>query len=118
MRISDWSSDVCSSDLRTRLLSMRTPGSGLRHAGRIFGSGRSQTPDIQDIAGAGLIAIAAAEAVIAGVQQQIAAGGDRPDRRTEERRVGTECVSTSISRWSEDHEEQKIVTKSQAKRIT
>src|SRR3546814_3454065 len=80
MRISDWSSDVCSSDLRTRLLSMRTPGSGLRHAGRIFGSGRSQTPDIQDIAGAGLIAIAAAEAVIAGVQQQIAAGGDRADR--------------------------------------
>src|SRR3546814_15266498 len=59
---------------------MRTPGSGLRHAGRIFGSGRSQTPDIQDIAGAGLIAIAAAEAVIAGVQQQIAAGGDRTDR--------------------------------------
>src|SRR3546814_13305153 len=95
MRISDWSSDVCSSDLRTRLLSMRTPGSGLRHAGRIFGSGRSQTPDIQDIAGSGLLAIAGAEAVIAGVQQQIEAGGDRPDR-VDGRKRGVTGRSVSV----------------------
>src|SRR3546814_2397209 len=63
MRISDWSSDVCSSDLRPRIPQMRS---------RRFAAGPA---------------------------------GSRPVRRprSEERRVGKECVSTCRSRWSPYH---------------
>src|SRR3546814_3108907 len=81
MRISDWSSDVCSSDL---LLHM-------------FGR---QFPDEARGDGTGPLAI---DAPVGGVQDD--AGFPRPrDRyRSEERRVGKECVSTCRSRWSPYH---------------
>src|SRR3546814_1137410 len=69
MRISDWSSDVCSSDL-------------LRQADnlyRLVGKG-------QDL-----------------VQELVDAGDDHLHGRSEERRVGKECVSTCRSRWSPYH---------------
>src|SRR3546814_19193989 len=73
MRISDWSSDVCSSDL--------TPGmSGLRVA--VVRSMHDGDP---------LAAPATAEAF----ERTVAAL-----QRSEERRVGTECVSTCRSRGS------------------
>src|SRR3546814_5668305 len=65
MRISDWSSDVCSSDLR--------PSAGTRYAA-------DPGPCI----------------VVA-----VPSGG--PCARSEERRVGKECVSTCRSRWSPYH---------------
>src|SRR3546814_2404557 len=83
MRISDWSSDVCSSDLSE-------PRQGKRARPRssekieIAGSqprqpdGRKQRP-----------------------HRQIFAIGDQ--MRSEERRVGKECVSTCRSRWSPYH---------------
>src|SRR3546814_5169265 len=64
MRISDWSSDVCSSDLP----------SGVR-----AGSARCRDP------------------WCAGSPPH------RPGWRSEERRVGKECVSTCRSRWSPYH---------------
>src|SRR3546814_3777679 len=72
MRISDWSSDVCSSDL---------------HAGH---RGRN-VPSLQEGADGG---VGAAEG---------RGHGAHGRSRSEERRVGKECVSTCRSRWSPSH---------------
>src|SRR3546814_12053263 len=98
MRISDWSSDVCSSDLDTlRLQSLqvradrRDAAVGARPAGRVAQHGW---------------AVAKEDALDLGVQGQFDVA-DRlsnkafpPGRRSEERRVGKECVSTCRSRGS------------------
>src|SRR3546814_9111243 len=74
MRISDWSSDVCSSDLPPEI-SRRT---GLDcAAGGVFAAG------------------------IPGAHRCAALQKRR--QRSEERRVGKECVSTCRSRWSPYH---------------
>src|SRR3546814_9098192 len=75
MRISDWSSDVCSSDL----------GMGRRGAGPAGAAPR------RDEAGAHQ-AVDRRAARVAGFSL-----------RSEERRVGKECVSTCRSRWSPYH---------------
>src|SRR3546814_6146475 len=72
MRISDWSSDVCSSDL-----------------GRLPGMVRSKTDDSAKTKASK--AMARAERA------------ERAEARSEERRVGKECVSTCRSRWSTYH---------------
>src|SRR3546814_4048177 len=76
MRISDWSSDVCSSDLRTldeaRLLTSRA-----------LTYGDERLPDARSYG-------------------EVAFGGISV-KRSEERRVGKECVSTCRSRWSPYH---------------
>src|SRR3546814_7066103 len=84
MRISDWSSDVCSSDLcRIRAPKGTAPQTGLRENC--------------------LCEVNSTD----GHQAGIAAGRRRVDRcrdfRSEERRVGKECVSTCRSRWSPYH---------------
>src|SRR3546814_4643830 len=71
MRISDWSSDVCSSDL---LADAR--GSSQGDAGPL---------------------LAATE------EEILQCTGPTPPARSEERRVGKECVSTCRSRWSPYH---------------
>src|SRR3546814_6995058 len=66
MRISDWSSDVCSSDLRrSRRISANSPLNTM-----------NVTPSVDSA---------------------------MPATRSEERRVGKECVSTCRSRWSPYH---------------
>src|SRR3546814_10863846 len=81
MRISDWSSDVCSSDL---------------HAGNLaYLSLMTLFP---------FFIVAAAVASIFGRSQDgLAAVGAFLETRSEERRVGKECVSTCRSRWSPYH---------------
>src|SRR3546814_19904257 len=94
MRISDWSSDVCSSDQlrangrkgpetcphRTRIRPRDPrghyddPPDGARSAARRDGRGDAE---------------------------------GRPHLRSEERRVGKECVSTCRSRWSPSHYKKK-----------
>src|SRR3546814_5527023 len=74
MRISDWSSDVCSSDL----LNLQPPGKGVKHTRQL------RYPNHM-------------------VARQISNMGHADDRRSEERRVGKECVSTCRSRWSPYH---------------
>src|SRR3546814_4927577 len=94
MRISDWSSDVCSSDLEalqgTRQLQERLqPSSSLRtNLGSSCSSCLSSTPSAS-----GRVASSA----IAPVRNTKRAA------RSEERRVGKECVSTCRSRWSPEH---------------
>src|SRR3546814_16116853 len=98
MRISDWSSDVCSSDLQ-RLGQMRRCYGDLRKKWRF--------PDSRPGHEAGEPTLRAGQErdgrllVTAGAAQlsDLPSGGGR-DERSEERRVGKECVSTCISRWS------------------
>src|SRR3546814_9206976 len=80
MRISDWSSDVCSSDLLGRAAHAGVPGREHRDGGARYH--RAQ--------GAG----APRDAGFAGLDVA---------ERSEERRVGKECVSTCRSRWSPYH---------------
>src|SRR3546814_12084125 len=97
MRISDWSSDVCSSDLSTS------------------GAGYASTARGSRLAGAGG-ALAATGLLLAAlwiglaVREHVAPDSalrvfDVPLSavRSEERRVGKECVSQCRSRWSPDH---------------
>src|SRR3546814_13618603 len=84
MRISDWSSDVCSSDLQRRVAENAGGGSDLRRRIRA----RS----------AGLGAIRGDAGRHGGAARQDHVPGARA--RSEERRVGKECVSTCRSRWS------------------
>src|SRR3546814_12674894 len=99
MRISDWSSDVCSSDL----------------AHVAFGA--QQTTDLGVVAvGSHIVDVLGGDAVLLGIDH----GVQRPAHdvaplivtlahkrtqriRSEERRVGKECVSTCKSRWSPYH---------------
>src|SRR3546814_1300940 len=76
MRISDWSSDVCSSDL-------------LGDIGAVQGGTR-------------IVGAAGGEANLI-VDDDMHAAADREAARSEERRVGKECVSTCRSRWSPYH---------------
>src|SRR3546814_1568371 len=75
MRISDWSSDVCSSDLFDRLPAAIWP----------------------------LLADTVRFNEAAGLPRYDVAETLQGDGRSEERRVGKECVSTCRSRWSPYH---------------
>src|SRR3546814_2363009 len=90
MRISDWSSDVCSSDLAAaQLLSMTTSPPGLLIAAPASGSGKTTVTLalLRHLRNRGL--------AVASVKVG-------PDRSAE-RRVGTACVRTCRSRWSPYH---------------
>src|SRR3546814_5519822 len=80
MRISDWSSDVCSSDL---CLSQRAAAERLRRRFPV----RCETvgDDVTES------------------HRKHEQRADQDRRRSEERRVGKECVSTCRSRWSPYH---------------
>src|SRR3546814_17063811 len=113
MRSSDWSSDVCSSDL--------TDGRVLPIIGDCFDQGRFPTELIPEIAGLGLLGATLPEeyggaglnGVSYGLICQELERGDRGLRsfasvqRSEERRVGKEWVSKWRSRWGARHEKQK-----------
>src|SRR3546814_2071096 len=96
MRISDWSSDVCSSDLVHR------GGRGARD--RVLqGPGRLlvvvDPPDADDLDGA----LSGAGVGEAGLRVEVELDVGVRGARSEERRVGNECVRTCSTRWSPDH---------------
>src|SRR3546814_14486971 len=112
MRISDWSSDVCSSDLFWNCLHSTGPQSTLDHL--------SIVPD-WDVA----LLVECTRPFVEAARRHY--GDDRVRSaldhveltqpkptgasvvvgdRSEERRVGTECVSTCSSRWSPDHKKK------------
>src|SRR3546814_6937661 len=87
MRISDWSSDVCSSDLA------ETARSGVEHpAARCEMVGKAVVQHV-------------ASAKASGEKRALQPPEARPCglERSAERRVGTECVSKCRSRWSPYH---------------
>src|SRR3546814_15854664 len=114
MRISDWSSDVCSSDLDmvptqgTAIgaaieLGMRSFDfdNGMSKAMIIITDGENHEDD----------AVAAAKmAQEKGVTVHVVGVGSQ-EGRSEERRVGKECVSTCRSRWSPYKYKKKRIKK-------
>src|SRR3546814_12976781 len=101
MRISDWSSDVCSSDLAEQLELPRPSAAassiGTQPADGAFPRQPAVSPR--------------------GCRHAAKLSGGRPcftgllcssSWRSEERRVGKECVSTCRSRWSPYHYKKKI----------
>src|SRR3546814_11319485 len=95
MRISDWSSDVCSSDLRSadsrgrRLFDFRLNHSDVSGWANDRTCPNGSTADSLPRKGPGR-------------------GSLDHLLRSEERRVGKECVSTCRSGWSPYHEKNKI----------
>src|SRR3546814_13873683 len=98
MRISDWSSDVCSSDLS--------------------GADQRRSVSVQGLLGTIMLALLLAPGARAAPVPQVfqirseieperpLQPGEStwsPGERSEERRVGKECVSTCRSRWSPYH---------------
>src|SRR3546814_1578142 len=81
MRISDWSSDVCSSDLIRRDGEGSEGSRGVEDRRRVRQDARPRKPR----------------------QAERANEGSGRAGRSEERRVGKECVSTCRSRWSPYH---------------
>src|SRR3546814_13742641 len=97
MRISDWSSDVCSSDLRSfqlETLAEPKPRSRKRTYAYLFRSMR--TLRFLLIARAGRL-------TRLGGRNVLRLTKNPATERSEERRVGKECVSTCRSRWSPYH---------------
>src|SRR3546814_15810356 len=93
MRISDWSADVCSSDLV--------------ESGR-SGEGPHGTEPVRAVAATPLPAVLR-DPVLRRIQRQRLPPGDHRAvvLKSEERRVGKECVSTCRSRWSPYHQKKK-----------
>src|SRR3546814_14431549 len=103
MRISDWSSDVCSSDLALQATVVETLDAEAQpvHAGGAIAF------EAAVLGGPGIglqgdLATRGEAQAAAGLLQE---GVDRLGReqRSEERRVGKECVSQCRSRWSPNH---------------
>src|SRR3546814_19428878 len=98
MRISDWSSDVCSSDLVWPVL-VQGEGAAQQVAAAIRGfnalpeQGRLPRPDLLIVARGG----GSLEDLWAFNEEIVVRAAAE---RTEERRVGNACVSTCSSRWS------------------
>src|SRR3546814_19777960 len=104
MRISDWSSDVCSSDLRADALGN---GGWLPAAPAIL-----LAPDAPPPAGIAalrhqLVAGRNAEFLQSQRELATAASGFSGYERSEERRVGKEWGSTCRSRWAPYHYKKK-----------
>src|SRR3546814_10582564 len=109
MRISDWSSDVCSSDLALDDLSYEFRQRGVEFAD-IIKLGRTQLQDAVPMTLGQEF-----EAFAINIKEDVARGdeivklfreinlGGTAVGRSEERRVGKECVSTCRSRWSPYH---------------
>src|SRR3546814_12829450 len=110
MRISDWSSDVCSSDLLAAIVDAKHLHLYFLPFGEDFGNlGDALVLDLGDVD----------EAVTRTHEVHECAEIDhRHDLRSEERRVGKECVSTCRSRWSPYHKTKNInIAKSKHQRI-
>src|SRR3546814_12160118 len=98
MRISDWSSDVCSSDLGLGARSTEKGGlpplsvaTALEHCWRGWSLRK-------------ILAIRRGLLLLSGRPSSAIFGGSAAGAsRSEERRVGKECVSTCRSRWSPYH---------------
>src|SRR3546814_15775712 len=112
MRISDWSADVCSSDLDSTSLDMPVPNweaalsSDLK--GRKVGIPKEYRqdgidPDIDAMWDAGIAMLKDAGADVVEISLPHTQSALPASYISEERRVGKECVNTCRSRWSPDH---------------
>src|SRR3546814_14573167 len=99
MRISDWSADVCSSDLlQAEGVQRRAPGQPRDRIGDAVAEREALVGGQADQALAGFDRIVERRGV--GIERRV--GG-----RAEERRAGKACVVPCRSRWSPFHEKKK-----------
>src|SRR3546814_16563901 len=104
MRISDWSSDVCSSDLIIERWIARTPlRADYTRRERRIGQVAHLDEMLRACGDADVIVLAPDAIPAPGWATQLAACFARHASRSEERRVGTVGVSTCSSRWSASH---------------
>src|SRR3546814_17843054 len=106
MRISDWSSDVCSSDLVGTASLQVGPSAACTERGSNRGLDRGCAPEGPRLASRGGH-FHAGSACPAGEMQSVRRN-EPLCVRSEERRVGKECVSTCRYRWSPYHSKKKI----------
>src|SRR3546814_12979865 len=105
MRISDWSSDVCSSDLDLDMMYVMGPGHG--------GPGPVAAAWLEGTYSEVYAAVSQDEAGIGRLFTQFSFPGGIPSHvRSEERRVGKECVSTFKSRLSPYYYKKNSTTNS------
>src|SRR3546814_20802574 len=95
MRISDWSSDVCSSDLPRCCMGRAKPSAASSSATPL------PAPPITTLSSS----VTKPSWVFASSSSSARSSG--LTKRSEERRVGKECVSTCRSRWAPDHYKKK-----------
>src|SRR3546814_17826473 len=113
MRISDWSSDVCSSDLHMYgnadacLTCCALTDAKIIHMILLI-SQHVLRPIKTTRYGPKCLCKACLQAGACAVHGSQICGGIF---RSEDRRVGTECVSTCKSRWSTNHWKKKIINK-------
>src|SRR3546814_13100740 len=108
MRISDWSSDVCSSDLRILRNGLADLTGEIAFDQRHRDEHRQPEPERQHDARRRR----ARPMDVGDGEAQSDPARSRPRfGRSEERRVGKECVSPCNSRWSPFHEKKHIVIK-------
>src|SRR3546814_17962782 len=113
MRISDWRSDVCSSDLR---LHQQVQTAAIRQLVGTLPFGRISDFKFFEWHGGGIACFWKQAKITplpppkqidvrgrSGSQQDMRVRNWNPKIRSEERRVGKECVSTCRTRWSPDH---------------
>src|SRR3546814_14130244 len=117
MRISDWRSDVCSSDLRAgRSGGFALPSSAIPALRQAVARSRARCALAAGSAVSRTATACCARAVMLerlGRREYLLdvalhlhlAPGAAHHARSEERRVGKECVSTSSSRWSPFHQQ-------------
>src|SRR3546814_19945163 len=103
MRISDWSSDVCSSDLYFHEEVLDLQPEDVRNF-------LVDTSILNELTTSACAAVTNSESARAMLDHVFASGlflnatdRERSCYRSEERRVGKECVSTCRSRWSPYH---------------
>src|SRR3546814_17386197 len=96
MRISDWSSAVCSSDLFDRCVASAI----------VVG-----TWALAATGGGGALPLGFARDVCDRRRNAPWLVGCAPNARSEERRVGKGCVRTCRSRWVPDHKPTKIINR-------
>src|SRR3546814_5724189 len=99
LRISDWSSDVCSSDLAGRMIRALA----LAALGLLLGAG-AHALELQETP---MLGEAVRKGELPPVEQRVPAEPQVVDLRSEERRVGEECVSRCRSRWPPEHKKKK-----------
>src|SRR3546814_13282921 len=114
MRISDWSSDVCSSDLGAGLSALAAIGIAASVISAFYYLKIVKTIYIDDpapeyaragsVVENGIITICAAIIVLGYLLNPVLDSATAAAaQRSEERRVGKACVSTCRSRWSQSH---------------
>src|SRR3546814_20747627 len=116
MCISDWSSDVCSSDLHLEVFMFKsllpsaaaafalliTPVAASAHT-KLVSSTPAANSTVSKVTSVNL---QFNEKIVASTLKTELVMTGMPGMRSEERRVGKECVSTCRSRWSRYHSKQ------------